>query len=439
MVLEAQALLNVLRAVEGKIKGERVDAKVDNMSLYHAYYNEGCKSRELNRVLKEIFYFVLERDLVLNLEYVKSENNLADAPSRVLKKTDATISRKTWELIQQAFGGPQGHSLDMMALDSNCMVDKKGDPLKHFTPFWTPGSKGINVFTQQISQEENCYVFPPFNLLLPIIGFIKECKIDCTVVVPAYDITPIWLPLVAGLIQDALILGWKKQKGVLLYPSKKKGYSPDKFGLPWNLWALRIRGGNRIEHDTLGKFLFLTGSNKINASGLLGVGDSMIRYFEQHEFFQGSMAGIISKGGAVVHEVATLLRQCLGRFRPGIIFIHAGVNNLSKTYLYKNEIHQMSCAKFELAVLENILSSYVSESLGTRVILSSVTATKDGRINARAKYLNDYIEQCCVRNKWCFMDDRNIGTEDLRDAVHLNKLGEEKFLSNLRDSIREIA
>lgn len=37
------------------------------------------------------------------------------------------------------------------------------------------------------------------------------------------------------------------------------------------------------------------------------------------------------------------------------------------------------------------------------------------------------------------MDNRNIGTEDLRDAVHLNKLGEEKFLSNLRDSIREIA
>ena len=72
---------------------------------------------------------MLERDLVLNLEYVKSENNLADAPSRVLKKTDATISRKTWELIQQAFGGPKGHSLDMMALDSNCMVDKKKETL----------------------------------------------------------------------------------------------------------------------------------------------------------------------------------------------------------------------------------------------------------------------------------------------------------------------
>ena len=95
MVLEAMALLKVLRAAKGQIKGQRVDSKVDNMSLYHAFYNEGCKSRELKGILKDIFNFLLENDVVLNLAFVRSENNLADAPSRVLKKSDAMISKGT--------------------------------------------------------------------------------------------------------------------------------------------------------------------------------------------------------------------------------------------------------------------------------------------------------------------------------------------------------
>ena len=66
IVLEAMALLKVLREAKGQIKGQRVDAKVDNMSLYHAFYNEGCKSRELNGVLKDLFNFLLENDVVLN-------------------------------------------------------------------------------------------------------------------------------------------------------------------------------------------------------------------------------------------------------------------------------------------------------------------------------------------------------------------------------------
>ena len=65
MVLEAKALLNVLHAVSGRIKGKRVDANVDNLALFHSFYNEGSKSRELNGVLKTIFNLILELDIVL--------------------------------------------------------------------------------------------------------------------------------------------------------------------------------------------------------------------------------------------------------------------------------------------------------------------------------------------------------------------------------------
>ena len=164
MVLEAKALFNVLRSITDRIQGNRVDAGVDSMALLNSWKNEGCKSRELIVVLKELFQFVLEQDLVLNLFYVKSRDNVADEPSRALNKSDASLSYQVWYALQTTFGGPTGHTVDLMSLDSNCMPDYSGQPLKHFTPFRIPSSAGVNIFSQQISQEENCYVFPPFGL-----------------------------------------------------------------------------------------------------------------------------------------------------------------------------------------------------------------------------------------------------------------------------------
>ena len=201
---------------------------------------------------------------------------------------------------------------------------------------------------------------------------------------------------------------------------------------------MRVAGKNSLEAHTLGKLLYLMGAGKTDIPGFLGVGDSMIRYLQHYAFFRSAMAGIVSKGGAVVSEVTERLQQCLERFRPGIIFIHAGVNNLSKTYLYQNEVHQIATTKSELAGLECVVSNYVSMARGARIILSSITATKDGRINARAKDINEYIEQCCMRNGWCFMNNDNIGKADLKDTVHFNTIGENKFLVNLENNIRRI-
>ena len=92
MVLEAKALLNVLLSIKDQIQGQRLDAGVDNMALLNAWKNEGCKSRELNVVLKEIFKLVFEGDIVMNLIFVKSSDNAADDASRVLKKSDASLS-----------------------------------------------------------------------------------------------------------------------------------------------------------------------------------------------------------------------------------------------------------------------------------------------------------------------------------------------------------
>jgi hypothetical protein len=42
-----------------------------------------------------------------------------------------------------------------MALDSNTMKDRKGDPLNHFTPYPMPHSAGVEMFAQPVEQEQN--------------------------------------------------------------------------------------------------------------------------------------------------------------------------------------------------------------------------------------------------------------------------------------------
>ena len=121
MVLDAQALYNVLFSFRNYIKGNRVDVGIDSQVLLHSWNNEGSRSSDLNRVLKQIFQLTLDLDMCLNLYYVPSKMNEADKPSREISKSDSMLSNEAWVLIQKTYGGPNGHSYDLMALDSNCM------------------------------------------------------------------------------------------------------------------------------------------------------------------------------------------------------------------------------------------------------------------------------------------------------------------------------
>ena len=53
-----------------------------------------------------------------HLYYITTNENPADELSRPLSSI---------------FGGPGGHTFDLMALDSNAMKDTSGDSLPHFT------------------------------------------------------------------------------------------------------------------------------------------------------------------------------------------------------------------------------------------------------------------------------------------------------------------
>ena len=106
-----------------------------------------------------------------------------------------------------------------MSLDSNVQFDEKGVPLRHFMPFYTPMSSGINVFAQVISRDENAYVFPPFVMMGPLLKFLLQARIPVTIIAPQLSPTPYWWPILKGASSVSLLLGSKGEGGVILFPS----------------------------------------------------------------------------------------------------------------------------------------------------------------------------------------------------------------------------
>ena len=179
-----------------------------------------------------------------SLTYIPSEENPADKPSRKLSPADCKLSFELWTILQEHpdFGGSSGHSVDLMALDSNAQAGKDGRPLPHFTPYPTPGSSGIDIFAQDLRSTSstglaNPYVFPPIILIGPVLSLIQENSLSCTMVVP--DVRPrrYWWPILKRISRASLLLASKGQQNAI-YPLSQEGYLGD-FKLPWDLWAFR--------------------------------------------------------------------------------------------------------------------------------------------------------------------------------------------------------
>ena len=234
-IREALALLYTLQAGQNVIRNTRVDAHTDNMTFLQSWKKLGGKNRQLNNVLKRLYSATLENNVHLTLQYIPSCSNPADAPSRQTSDLDCTLSPEVWAKVEERFGP---HTIDLMSLDSNTQQDASGQPLKHYTPFFTPLSSGVNVFAQAIQRNENPYVFPPFVLVGPLLKFLSKCEASFTIIVPKLYPLPYWWPILRSRCQSSLKLGNKGQSHILLFPSARGGFSHSRC-LPWDLFAFR--------------------------------------------------------------------------------------------------------------------------------------------------------------------------------------------------------
>ena len=135
--------------------------------------------------LKRLFFTAVELNVSLHLSYISTNDNPEDTHSRRLSTMDRKLWPALWRVVEQEFGGPTGHTCDLMALDSNAMKAKFGKSLPHFTPCQSPAP-----FL------ERPYVFPPSILVSEVLCFLKSFRRSCSVLV--LDVYPrkYWWPLI---------------------------------------------------------------------------------------------------------------------------------------------------------------------------------------------------------------------------------------------------
>lgn len=239
-VKEMWAVLKGLQSLPESVSGCRIDVQVDSMVVFHAWSGSGPRSRKLTQISQLILQFFVDRNLSLEMSFVPHLNQV-DWFFKRLSRSDAILSPKSWEIVQRRFGGINGHDLDLISLDSNVQRDWRGNPLKHFTPYPTSVSSGVNVFNQDLSvcdgNHVNGYVFPPFSLIGHLLRFLASVNAVVTVVVPLMSPLPGWWPLLNALSSHSVLVAEKGSPDALLFPSKD-GFIPG-FS-PYSLLAFRI-------------------------------------------------------------------------------------------------------------------------------------------------------------------------------------------------------
>ena len=155
---------------------------------------------------------------------------------------DSQLQPHLWATVKRHFGGLQGHTIDLMALDSNCMLDLQGRPLPHYTPGPSPDTSGVNLFAQDLSSHDAVlarpYVFPPVVLVGPVLRFLRRHNRPCTFL--ALHVYPrrYWWPLLQQSAYKSQRLDVRGSTQALLTPSKN-GWIPHP-GLPGDLWAFAL-------------------------------------------------------------------------------------------------------------------------------------------------------------------------------------------------------
>jgi hypothetical protein len=146
-----------------------------------------------------------------------------------------TLCSQVQRRINERFGP---FHLDLMALPSNVMVDVEGRPLPFFSRFPMPYSTGVNVFAQE-KPEGLLYVFPPFGLIPSLLRLFPEWgDIHVVLVVPIFDLVPLWLNILQMFAEHSLPLLNKGDVGSLIIPTRR-GYAPSLIPSAFGLSAVK--------------------------------------------------------------------------------------------------------------------------------------------------------------------------------------------------------
>ena len=238
---ETKALTNTLLSFGDNLRDARVDAYVDNQSLAQAWQSQAARSSCFSDVLKQLSKVVLDLNVHLSVIYISSNAYPADQPSCHLSHADSKLAFHLWQRFQShpSFGGTYGHSVDLMALESNSQSDLKGSEsqVKKHRPPVSPrvnirnNNSALQLISSQVIKHLPNQKYRRENIWVAKNGVaIWLIKVLRKEIYPGGTGSGIWSEMRQ---ENSIEISCKGEQGMLLTPSLH-GFS-DSFKLPWDL------------------------------------------------------------------------------------------------------------------------------------------------------------------------------------------------------------
>ena len=152
-VKELEAAINTVKSL-AKPK-EHVSLKVDNSVTYWYLKKQGGKIPSLNQMVKPFLQWCMKNQITLDVQLIKSSQDLADAPSRWGQdRGDYTLNRNLFRYLQQKMFPHINPTVDMFASPGN-------HQLKNFVsshPHWQASE--VDALKCPLENFQQCYANP---------------------------------------------------------------------------------------------------------------------------------------------------------------------------------------------------------------------------------------------------------------------------------------
>jgi hypothetical protein len=229
-------LLGVTRCLQSLVlqcQGKFVVLQTDAMNLL-GIINRGSSKLPLNTLARELFWFCIEFNIRLIIEWVpREENEVADEISKWLIPDDNAISIPYFNMLNLRWGP---HTCDLFSSNMNNLCSK------FYSLHWCRDTSGVNCFGFDWS-DDNCWIHPPFRIIGKIWRKLMRHGCKATIIIPLWTSSTWWRLIAPDSVHlSNYVVDWlwvPRNDPYVFVPNSASG-SRSTPAPNWQLMALRV-------------------------------------------------------------------------------------------------------------------------------------------------------------------------------------------------------
>ncbi len=225
--LEFLGLYHSLVSFRSFLRNNIVRVRTDNTGVLHDVRHLYARADSMFDALRQVFFFLDANNVQLLPEYVASEHNEADGPSRVRDTNEWKLHPSIFHRLDQRWGP---HSVDRFASSLSTQLPVYNS--LNFDPF----TAGVDALAQPDWLAHNNYCNPPWCLLPRLLALLRAVPgVRATVVAPLWRDT-LWFQQLMAITSEFFIV----PAGSTVFASALTGAASYSMSTRWPVIVCRV-------------------------------------------------------------------------------------------------------------------------------------------------------------------------------------------------------